>query len=65
MDHSNTVLWTIQIVDFWGKLPVFVVVFFPNSVFVLKFRHFIYIFKQYRPWSEGFCRSPLIWVWTV
>ena len=28
-------------------------------------KHFIYIFKQLRPWSEGFYMSPLIWVWTV
>ena len=25
----------------------------------------IYIFKQFRPRSEGSYRSPLIWVWTV
>ena len=28
-------------------------------------KHFVNIFKQFRPWSEGSYRSPLIWVWTV
>ena len=31
---------------------------------LLYLQYCIYIFKQFRPWSEGSYRSPLILVWT-
>jgi len=55
MDHSNTALWTIpnfQFGEFWQILSW-------NSKIIIN------IFKQFRPWSEGSHRSPLIWVLTV
>ena len=51
MDNSNTALWTIPNFEF-GYFFTFAL-------------HFINIFKQNRPWSEGSYRSPLIWVWTL
>jgi len=55
MDHSNTALWTIPSFELGQFLPFLLW----NSKFSCN------IYKQYRPWSEGSCRSPLIWVWTV
>ena len=55
MDHSNFARWTIPYFELRECL---------HSV-SWNSQHFIYIFKRFRPWSEGPYRSPLIWIWTV
>ena len=47
--------WPSQILNLGDFLPIL----------MWKFKNSFNIFKQLIPWSEGFYRSPLIWVWTV
>ena len=55
VENSNATFGTNPNSEFWDFLPIL----------LWKFKISFYIFKQFIPWSEGFYRSPLIWVWTV